>query len=29
MGRRWRMDISDGVYAGFLFGTQSDSSRAA
>ena len=29
MGRRWRIDISDAVYAGFLFGTQSDSSRAA
>jgi hypothetical protein len=29
MGRRWRIDISDAVYAGFLYGTQSDSSRAA
>lgn len=29
MGRRWRIDISDAVYAGFLFGTQSDSARAA
>lgn len=27
MGRRWRMDISGGVYGGFLFGTQSDSPR--
>jgi hypothetical protein len=29
LGRRWRMDISDGVYAGFLYGTQSDDPRAA
>lgn len=29
MGRRWRMDISAGVYAGFLYGTQSDDPRAA
>lgn len=29
LGRRWRIDISDAVYAGFLFGTQSDSPRAA
>jgi hypothetical protein len=29
MGRRWRIDISDSVYAGFLYGQQSDSSRAA
>lgn len=29
MGRRWRIDISDAVYAGFLYGQQSDSSRAA
>lgn len=29
MGRRWRLDISDAVYAGFLFGTQSDDPRAA
>ena len=29
MGRRWRIDISDAVYAGYLYGTQSDSSRAA
>lgn len=29
MGRRWRIDISDAVYAGFLFGTQSDSARAS
>jgi hypothetical protein len=29
MGRRWRIDISDAVYAGFLYGLQSDSSRAA
>lgn len=29
MGRRWRMDISDAVYAGFLFATQSDDPRAA
>lgn len=28
MGRRWQMDISDGVYAGFLYGTQSDDPRA-
>jgi hypothetical protein len=27
MGRRWRIDISDPVYAGFLFGTQSDDPR--
>jgi hypothetical protein len=27
MGRRWRMDISDAVYAGFLYGTQSDDPR--
>jgi hypothetical protein len=26
-GRRWRIDISDPVYAGFLFGTQSDDPR--
>ena len=29
LGRRWRMDISDAVYAGFLFGSQSDNPRAA
>lgn len=29
LGRRWRLDISDAVYAGFLFGTQSDDPRAA
>jgi len=28
LGRRWRMDISDEVYAGFLFATQSDDPRA-
>jgi hypothetical protein len=28
MGRRWRIDISDAVYAGFMFGTQSDDPRA-
>ncbi len=28
LGRRWRMDVSDGVYAGFLFATQSDDPRA-
>lgn len=28
MGRRWRIDIADAVYAGFLYGIQSDSSRA-
>lgn len=28
MGRRWRVDISDAVYAGLLFGTQSDDPRA-
>lgn len=27
MGRRWRLDTSDAVYAGFLFGTQSDDPR--
>lgn len=29
MGRRWRIDISDPVYAGFMFATQSDDPRAA
>jgi hypothetical protein len=29
LGRRWRMDTSDEVYAGFLFATQSDDPRAA
>jgi hypothetical protein len=29
MGRRWRIDVSDAVYAGFLFGSQSDDPRAA
>lgn len=28
-GRRWRLDVSSGVYAGFLFGTMSDNPRAA
>lgn len=28
LGRRWRLDISGGVYAGFLFGVQSDDPRA-
>ena len=28
MGRRWRIDISDPVYASFLYGTQSDDPRA-
>lgn len=28
-GRRWRIDVSDAVYAGFLFATQSDDARAA
>ncbi len=27
-GRRWRLDIYDSVYAGFLFATQSDDPRA-
>lgn len=29
MGRRWRIDISDPVYAGFLYATQSDDPRVA
>jgi hypothetical protein len=29
LGRRWRIDISDPVYAAFLFATQSDDPRAA
>jgi hypothetical protein len=29
MGRRWRLDVSDPVYAGFLFATQSDDPRVA
>jgi hypothetical protein len=29
LGRRWRLDTSDEVYAGFLFATQSDDPRAA
>lgn len=28
-GRRWRIDISDNVYASFLFATQSDDPRVA
>lgn len=28
-GRRWRLDVSSAVYAGFLFGTQSDNPRVA
>jgi hypothetical protein len=27
-GRRWRLDISSGVYASFMFGTMSDDPRA-
>jgi hypothetical protein len=27
-GRRWRLDVSSSVYAGFLFGTMSDDPRA-
>jgi hypothetical protein len=27
-GRRWRMDVSDAVYAGFLNATQSSDPRA-
>jgi hypothetical protein len=27
-GRRWRLDVSSGVYAGFMFGTMSDDPRA-
>lgn len=27
-GRRWRLDISSGVYAGFMFATMSDDPRA-
>ena len=29
MGRRWRVDISDAVYGGLFYGTQSDDPRAA
>lgn len=29
LGRRWRIDVSDAVYVGFLFGSQSDDPRAA
>jgi hypothetical protein len=28
-GRRWRLDVSSSVYAGFLFGTMSDDPRIA
>jgi hypothetical protein len=28
IGRRWRIDISDPVYASFMYATQSDSSKA-
>jgi hypothetical protein len=27
-GRRWRLDVSSGVYASFMFGTMSDDPRA-
>lgn len=29
MGRRWRLDVSSAVYAGFMFGTMSDDPRVA
>jgi hypothetical protein len=28
-GRRWRLDVSSAVYAGFMFGTMSDDPRVA